>query len=68
MKLVAEWKSFWKMISVWIFAVIGVIPQAMVVLTPALTSQLPQWFLNALSIAAFLGIVGRLVQQQSITK
>lgn len=80
LKLIAQWRSFWRMWSLRLnavgLAILGyitvspeIISQAWYALPPDIKTMLPPNFLMWISVALFaLGIVARLIKQESIPK
>lgn len=64
MKLVSDWKSFWKWHSTWAMAALGALPGVWASLPPDLKEPLPDtalwWIAGAVALA---GIVGRVRDQ-----
>lgn len=65
--LVDEWKHCWKMISLWMFALIGVAPDlysGIVAMGWLQDENVPQAFVWTLRGLAVAGIAGRLLKQK----
>lgn len=65
MKLVDNWKSFWKWRSMQAFAVLAALPIIWAVVPPEVTVLLSQydWYPYLITVIAVLGAIGRLLQQ-----
>ena len=64
MKLIDEWKSAWKMFSVWAMAAAAAIQGAYIAMPDALQQLIPHEWMHYLSLTLMvLGIAGRLIQQ-----
>ena len=65
MKLVDDWKDFWKWHSVWIAAILAAFPVAWVAMPPDLKSAVPDGWLPYISGVMFLAfVVGRIKAQK----
>ena len=64
MKLIDEWKSAWKMFSVWAMAAAAAIQGAYIAMPDAFQQLIPHEWMHYLSLTLMvLGIAGRLIQQ-----
>jgi len=65
MKLIPEWRSWWRFYSTWIVAVIVAIPPVWVALPLDLKSRIPDEWMPWVSAAMFIAfMVGRLRAQK----
>ena len=68
MKLIKEWREWYKMWSVWLFAIVGVYQWA-AANSEALQAVLPQSWQGAFGVVlSALGIVSRLIVQTNLNK
>lgn len=64
MRLVSNWRAWWKWTSVHVLAVLAVLPAVWPQLPPDLRASIPaEWHPYILSALAVAGIVGRLRDQ-----
>lgn len=64
MKLVRNWRSFWRWHSTWALAIIGALPFVWAELPPDLKAFIPhEWRPGILTAVAVAGIVARLRDQ-----
>lgn len=65
MRLVANWRGFWRWYSVWALALAGAVPVVWMELPADLKAFLPaSWRPWVLAIVALAGILGRLSDQE----
>lgn len=64
MKLVSDWKRFWRWHSTWIAALLATLPYAWTTMPPDLKAHVPDGWLPYLTGAVFVAfVVGRLRKQ-----
>lgn len=64
--LVDDWRSAWKFYSLWIYLVIGMLPQLLELASSfglAPSASIPGFFSDLLKWVAFLGAASRLIKQ-----
>lgn len=68
-ELVPDWKQFWKMASIWVYIIIGAMPDIYAGLTAAGLldeGSLPSSVIYAIRTLAAVGIIARLIKQKSL--
>ena len=65
-QLVENWKQAWRFWSVRIWIILAALPQVLPLLGAETLAYLPTWMGNAVSVAALLGVVARVVKQPSL--
>ena len=65
-QLVEDWKQAWRFWSVRIWIILAALPQVLPLLGAETLAYLPTWLGNVISVAALLGVVGRVGKQRSL--
>ena len=67
--LILQWRQAWKLTSVWVFLIIGALPDIYNgVVAAGLHDELPEPAKNCLRVLAILGIAFRLIKQNAIAQ
>ena len=67
MKLVSEWRHWWRMFSVWAMGIAAAVQGAWSFIPPEMQASVPDsWLRAATAILMALGIAGRLIDQPKV--
>jgi hypothetical protein len=68
-QLIAEWKSFYKMYSVWFMVILGMLPEihnALIASGLFEGTEIGELFSTLTKAVAFFGVMSRLIQQAKV--
>lgn len=66
MRLVTEWRSAWKWLSVQFVAAAGTVQLSVLAFPETIRQYLPDWLTHALAVALLAGaVLGRLIDQKA---
>lgn len=69
MKLVDEWRKFYRMVSVQCMALAGAVQTTWELIPPELKANIPPKYVYAITMGLLaFGIVGRLVKQEKVSE